>query len=222
MYGANKKVLSGEYALLVSLLLNSFGVELQVKSGVGISCISSVSYVFSRVFPQLTFGTWNYLIQIFVLALLVVLTRRFKVGYLVSLALSVAFGSLLDVYGAILPAPTTLFGEALCYAAGLFVVCFSIWMLQRCLMPILPFDAFVRDMTERFHLNFRRFKTGFDLTCLAISVTLSLVCFGRLQGLGIGTVAGALFTGSIVSSIAAVMDRRVTFRLKHRSMRVFA
>lgn len=218
----NKKVLSGEYALILSLLINSFGVELQVKSGVGISCISSVSYVLSQIFTGLSFGTWNYLIQLFVLFLLVVFTRRFKVGYLISVLLSVAFGGLLDVYASLIAAPVTPLGQALCYSFGFFITCFSIWMLQRCLMPILPFDTFTRDMTEAFHFHFRSFKTGFDLLCLTISVTLSLIFAGHLIGIGLGTVISAFFTGTLVSSIANVMDRKISFRIKYRPMRVFA
>lgn len=213
MVARKKKTWSGECTLLLSILLNSFGVALQVKSGIGISCISSVSYVLSKILPLFSFGTWNYLIQIFVLLMLVVLTRRFRPGYCLSLVLSVFFGRLLDLYSMFLPVPSTLPLQLLCYAFGLFTVCVSIWMLQRCMMPILPFDTFARDMTEHFHLDFRLFKTGFDLTLLTTSVVLSLVFCGGLVGIGLGTVLSAFLTGSLVSSIAGFMDQRISFRL---------
>lgn len=218
----HRKTFSGEYALVLALLLDSLGVELQVKSGLGISCISSVSYVLSQIFTGLSFGTWNYLVQIFVLALLVVLTRQWKLGYLVSLVLSVAFGSLLDVFAAVLTAPVTVMGQAVCYAVGFCVTCFSMWMLQRCLMPIMPFDTFNRDMTSFFHWNYRTFNTAFNLLCLGISVSLALVFTGHLVGIGLGTVISALCTGTLVSAIGGVMDREVSIRIKYRPMRVFA
>ena len=52
----------GELALLLIVIMNSFGVVLMLYSGSGISAISSVPYAFSEVFPQLTLGTWTYLI----------------------------------------------------------------------------------------------------------------------------------------------------------------
>ncbi|MCC8075796.1 MAG: DUF6198 family protein [Clostridiales bacterium] len=218
----HRKTFSGEYALVVALLLDSLGVELQVKSGLGISCISSVSYVLSQIFTGLSFGTWNYLVQIFVLALLVVVTRQWKLGYLVSLVLSVAFGSLLDVFAAVLTAPVTLVGQAVCYAVGFCVTCFSMWMLQRCLMPIMPFDTFNRDMTSFFHWNYRTFNTCFNVICLSLSVSLALVFTGHIVGIGPGTVVSALCTGTLVSAIGGVMDREVAFQIKYRPMWVFA
>lgn len=217
-----RKVMYGEYALFIALLMNSFGVELQVKSGFGVSCISSVSYALSQVFPALTFGTWNYVIQILVLLTLAVCTRQWKAGYLISMGLSVAFGSLLDVYGALLPAPETLTGRILCYGAGFFSVCFSVWMLQRCLLPILPFDEFTRDMADYYHVAFRKFKTGFDVCCLLSTVVISLVGLGHLTGIGAGTFISALCTGTAVAAIAGVMDSRLEFRLHYRFTGRFA
>ena len=49
----------GELALLLIVIMNSFGVVLMLYSGSGISAISSVPYAFSEVFPQLTLGTWT-------------------------------------------------------------------------------------------------------------------------------------------------------------------
>ena len=217
-----KKSFSGEYALLLSMMLDSLGVEMQVRSGVGISCISSVPYVLSRIFPVCSFGTWNYLSQIFILLVLVLCPRRFKPGYLISVGLSFLFGTLLDVYAGLIPAPDTVPGKGILFLAGLLIVCFSIWMLQRCLLPILPFDTFTRDMTECFHLSFPKFKTAFDLTCLSISVALSLLCFGHLVGVGFGTFFGAFFTGSIVAAITRVMDRHISFCIKYHTMERFA
>lgn len=218
----HRKTVSGEDALLLALLLDSLGVEMQVKSGLGISCVSSVSYVLSQLFTGLSFGTWNYLVQIFVLMLLVVLTHHWKLGYLVSLVLSVAFGSLLDVFAALLTAPVTVMGQVVCYAVGFCVTCFSMWMLQRCLMPIMPFDTFNRDMTGFYHLNYRTFNTSFNLICLGLSVSLSLVFTGHVVGIGVGTVVSALCTGTLVSAIGRIMDQEVSFQIKHRFMRVFA
>ena len=56
---------AGETALLLVLLINSLGVDLMSKSGLGISTISSVPLIFNNVFPIISFGTWNYIFQPF-------------------------------------------------------------------------------------------------------------------------------------------------------------
>ena len=44
-----KTTLRGELALIVAVIINSFGVVLMLYSGSGISAISSVPYAFSEV-----------------------------------------------------------------------------------------------------------------------------------------------------------------------------
>ena len=59
----NLPLFRGELALLLAVLVNSFGVVLMLYSGAGISAISSVPYAFSEVWPFFTLGTWTYLFQ---------------------------------------------------------------------------------------------------------------------------------------------------------------
>ena len=53
----NLPLFRGELALLLAVLINSFGVVLMLYSGAGISAISSVPYAFSEVWPFFTLGT---------------------------------------------------------------------------------------------------------------------------------------------------------------------
>lgn len=211
-----RKVIYGEWALVAGILLNSLSVELIVKSGLGMSSISSVPYILSLIMPQLSFGTWNYLIQCSTILLLIGATRTFKIGYLLSFVLAVFFGRFLDLFAAglhLIPDfPVIMVG---CYLAGMGIMSFGIYLLQRCLLPVLPFDVFVRDMSGHFNISFRTFKTGFDVSCLMITILLSVLMLGHIAGVGAGTVIGALFTGTIVSRIAAYMDRRYEFAVKH-------
>ena len=47
MMEERQTVLRGELALLLAVVINSFGVVLMLRSGSGISAISSVPYAFS-------------------------------------------------------------------------------------------------------------------------------------------------------------------------------
>ena len=58
-----RKVLRGEVALVIAVIINSLGVLLMLQSGSGISAISSVPYAFQQVFPHLTLGTWTYIFR---------------------------------------------------------------------------------------------------------------------------------------------------------------
>lgn len=51
MMEERQTVLRGELALLLAVVINSFGVVLMLRSGSGISAISSVPYAFSELSP---------------------------------------------------------------------------------------------------------------------------------------------------------------------------
>ena len=84
--------LRGEAALLLVVVMNSFGVVLMQHSGSGISAISSVPYGFSEVFPVLSLGTWTYLFQGLLVLSLFVMRRRFVPQYLLSFVVGFVFG----------------------------------------------------------------------------------------------------------------------------------
>ena len=72
-----KKILRGEAALVLAVIINSLGVLLMLQSGSGISAISSVPYAFQQVFPKLTLGTWTYLFQGLLICILMIMRKKF-------------------------------------------------------------------------------------------------------------------------------------------------
>lgn len=93
-----KVTLRGELALLIVILINSMGVVLMLRSGSGISAISSVPYAFSLVFPALTLGTWTYIFQGLLVLSLMILKKRFVPSYLFSFVAGFAFGKMVDIH----------------------------------------------------------------------------------------------------------------------------
>ena len=87
----------GELALLIAVLVNSFGVVLMLYSGAGISAISSVPFAFSEVLPKLSLGTWTYIFQGILVFSLMVMRKRFVPSYLFSFVVGFAFSEMLDV-----------------------------------------------------------------------------------------------------------------------------
>ena len=77
MMEERQTVLRGELALLLAVVINSFGVVLMLRSGSGISAISSVPYAFSELFPRVSMGTWTYIFQGLLVLSLMVLRKRF-------------------------------------------------------------------------------------------------------------------------------------------------
>lgn len=93
-----RPILSGELALAINIIINSFAVVLMLYSGAGISAISSVPFAFSEVLPHLSLGTWTYLFQGLLVLILMFLQKRFVPQYLFSFVVGFLFGQLVDVH----------------------------------------------------------------------------------------------------------------------------
>ena len=92
-----KKILRGEAALVLAVIINSLGVLLMLQSGSGISAISSVPYAFQQVFPKLTLGTWTYLFQGLLICILMIMRKKFVPSYLFSFVVGFAFGEMWSI-----------------------------------------------------------------------------------------------------------------------------
>lgn len=212
MNGTSLTRLRGELALLVAVVINSFGVVLMLYSGAGISAISSVPFAFSEVLPALSLGTWTYLFQGILVFSLMVLRRRFIPSYLFSFVVGFVFGQCLDLHELwINVLPTGLGWQVLYFILSYLLICLGIALSNRCLLPIIPTDLFPRELAQITGVPYSRIKIGFDATCLVITAAMTVFFLGHLEGLGIGTVLAALTMGKVIGLIGDFLDRHVTF-----------
>ena len=209
-----KHIWSGETALLIAVLINSFGVLLMIYSGSGISAISSVPFAFSEVLPQLSLGTWTYIFQGLLVLSLMVLRKRFVAPYLFSFVVGFVFGELLDIHELwISILPDALWLRLLYFIVSYLLISFGIALSNRCGLPIIPTDLFPRELAQITGVDYSKIKILFDTICLAVTAGMTYVFLGQIKGLGIGTVLAAFTMGKAVGMIGSRLDRRVRFTL---------
>ena len=207
-----RPVWRGELALLIVILINSFGVVLMLDSGAGISAISSVPYAFSESFPTLTLGTWTYIFQGILVAALMILRKKFVPTYLFSFVVGFAFSKMLDVYKTALAGLTMGIGYQIVYfIVSYLVICLGIALSNRCGLPIIPTDLFPREMADILKVPYSRVKIIFDVTCLAVTAGLTFCFLGHIKGLGIGTILAAFTMGKVIGMIGNILDRHFRF-----------
>ena len=207
-----RPVWRGELALLIVILINSFGVVLMLDSGAGISAISSVPYAFSESVPALTLGTWTYIFQGILVAALMILRKKFVPTYLFSFVVGFAFSKMLDVYKTALAGLTMGIGYQIVYfIVSYLVICLGIALSNRCGLPIIPTDLFPREMADILKVPYPRVKITFDVTCLAVTAGLTFCFLGHIKGLGIGTILAAFTMGKVIGMIGNILDRHFRF-----------
>lgn len=206
------KTISGELALLVAVMINSFGVVLMLYSKAGISAISSVPYAFSLAWPKLSLGTWTYLFQATLIISLMVMRKRFVLNYLFSFAVGFVFSEFLDLHELwITVLPTGLVWQILYFVISYVMICFGIAISNRCGLPIVPTDLFPRELAQITKVGYPKIKIGFDVICLAVTACLTVIFLGHLEGLGIGTILAAFTMGKGIGIAGNLLDKKVSF-----------
>lgn len=212
MAAAGVHTLRGELALLVAVVINSFGVVLMLYSDAGISAISSVPFAFSQVLPQLSLGTWTYIFQGLLILSLMILRRKFVWQYLFSFVVGFVFGKMLDVHELwINVLPDGLAFRVVYFVISYLLICIGIAISNRCGLPIIPTDLFPRELAQITGISYSKIKISFDVICLATTAAMTGLILGRLDGLGIGTILAAFTMGKSIGIIGTMMDKKVRF-----------
>ena len=199
------------FIFLLGLTCLSLGIVLVIKSNLGVSVATSPPYILSLYFTKISFGQWNYMVHGFVLLLLVVIVRKLTVKHLMSFLVAFLFGLFIDFFNSILVSFQVdgLLERFMVFIVGSLVISIGVAGFMKSNYPILPFDTFVKEITQTKNIKYSKFKTGFDLTCFTVSLVLSLVFFGKIKGIGLGTFISAIGLGSIIGFCLDLMNKYI-------------
>ena len=206
---------------VLGVAINSFGIVLITAGNLGTSPISSVPYVFSLEFSQLSFGMttfiWNIL---FIIIQVILLRRRFKPSQFLQIVANILFSSAIDVSSAILwfVDPQTLWERLLCVVLGCLILAFGIVIEVAPNVIVVPGEGLVRALSIVTKVRYGTVKVAFDVTLMVIATICSFIFFGGLNGIGIGTIISAVIVGLFINAINKLFkfpDRIRALALSH-------
>lgn len=205
-----KKELLKRYALFVlSLFVCAFGIALTRHSDLGMSPITSVPNIFSCKYTFLSMGVWLVLWHcLLILGQILILKHDFQPIQFLQLPLSFLFGAFTD-FGlwcvSFIPVPNYFVKLCLVFC-GVFVLACGVSLAVIANVILNCGEAFVKAIADKTGKNFGDLKVAFDVSCVAISVILSLFFFhGTIIGTRKGTVITALCTGFVVKKVTALI-----------------
>lgn len=187
---------------VLGLFIAGLGVAVTKKGELGVSPISSVANVLSLKFTFLTLGNWLIIWNcILILGQILILRRRFQLFQLLQIPLSFLFGYFTD-FGVWLLSFTKIdayYMRLLMVFLGTVILGLGISISVIANVILNSGEAFVKAIADTTHKEFGNLKVGFDITCMALAVTLSLLFFDfTIRGTREGTVIAALLTGFVV------------------------
>lgn len=183
--------------LCVGLSIMAFGVAFSIKAQLGTSPISSVPYVTSAI-SGLSVGTTTIIMNfMFVAIQIAILRKKYDWFQLLQLPAAIVFGVMIDVAEYII-SPITLsnyFQQWLICAAGIVLVALGVSVEVAAKFVTTAGEGVVLAICQVAPIKFGNMKVVFDVTLVCISVVLSLVFLGKLDGVREGTAAAAFFVG---------------------------
>lgn|SRR5574344_56461 len=195
----NKKIRCSCFVL--GIIINSFGIACITKGALGTSPISSVPYVLSLRFP-FSFGFFTFLVNaLFVITEIVLLRNKFRPVDFLQLAVNVIFSTFIDISMAVLAwlSPQNLFLQILTVVMGCTIMAFGICMEVIPAVLLVPGEGVVKAISRTFHFKFGSVKICFDVALLLLSLVMTMVFWGEIKGLGLGTIISALLVGKLVN-----------------------
>lgn len=195
--------------LCVGLSIMAFGVAFSIKAQLGTSPISSVPYVTSAI-SGLSVGTTTIIMNfMFVAIQIAILRKKYDWFQLLQLPAAIVFGVMIDVAEYII-SPITLsnyFQQWLICAAGIVLVALGVSVEVAAKFVTTAGEGVVLAICQVAPIKFGNMKVVFDVTLVCISVVLSLVFLGKLDGVREGTAAAAVFVGLLTKVFNKVIKK---------------
>lgn len=216
-----KKIrIHSEAAYFAAIILLSLAVALIASTNFGVSMVVAPAYILSLKVSWLTFGQSEYIIQGFLFVIFCIVMKKVKLVYFSSFLTGIIYGAVLDLWRKAVPHlnPSVTAPGALpmplrivYFATGMLLTAFSIALLFKTYLYPQVYDFFVKGVSEKTGIDRTRFKLAFDVCCLAVSFVMTLILFGEIRGIGVGTVIMTALNGIIIGLFGKLFDRFFVF-----------
>ena len=128
-----------------------------------------------------------------------ILRKNFKIENVLQIPVSIAFGYFIDLtmYMFFWVDPQNYVVKLISLLAGCVVLGFGVYMEVLADVVMLPGESFVRAIVQTWNTNFGTTKIIFDSSMTIMAGVLSVLFFGKLNGVREGTIMAALLVGFI-------------------------
>ena len=216
----NRKLkIPSEVVYILAVALLSLAVAMLTAANFGVSMIVAPAYLLSLKVGILTFGQAEYVIQAGLFIIFCIVMHGFRAVYLSSFVTCLIYGAALDLWRCIpffdpavtLPGSMSVPIRILLFALGTVLTSFSVALFYKTYLYPQVYDFFVKGVSGKYGIKLPRFKTCFDLSCLAVAAIMSLAFFGRFEGIGWGTLVIAPINGTVIGLFCRLFDKYFDF-----------
>ncbi|MGO0062782.1 YczE/YyaS/YitT family protein [Brevibacillus fluminis] len=195
---------------LVGIYILTLGISLAIRAGIGISPQSSLTRTMTVIFPQLSQGTFSFLLELLMLlGAYLVLPKDFKLKYFAGLIPALALSIFLDLNLLI----TSFIKIDLYYAKVMLLavadaaLAFGLYLMIQANLVLIPVDLFVNTLFKRTKMKWGNIKTIFDCSLLVVSACIGLIFLGEIKFIREGTIINAILVGQYIKLYTYLFKR---------------
>lgn len=216
-----KKIrISSELAYPIAIIVLSLAVSMLSAADFGISMIVAPAYLLSLKTGVLTFGQAEYVIQAGLFVVLCLILRKFKLVYLFSFATCLIYGFVLDLWrkipvfdpSVVAPGNMDLWIRIVMFVLGVALTAFAIALFFKTYFYPQVYDFFVKAVSSRYGIKLPLIKTIVDFSCLTASVIMTFAFFGKIVGIGWGTLFMTIINGTAIGLFSKLLDKFFDFQ----------
>ncbi|MBQ7714722.1 MAG: hypothetical protein IJT70_02510 [Clostridia bacterium] len=223
--GRRRIRIPSEAAYLPTIILIAFSVALTAAADFGVSMIVAPAYILSLKFDVLTFGLAEYIVQGLLFVIFCIIMKKVKLVYFTSFITGLIYGFILDMWRRFVPflnpeitppGSQPMAVRIVLLVAGMVLTSLAVALFFKIYIYPQVYDFFVKGLCKIKNIPTQRMKTGFDLCCLGVSMILSFIFFGKLNGVGWGTAIMTVFNGTLIALFERALDRYFIFDPKFK------
>lgn len=182
----------------------TMGVAISVKSGLGVSPVSSIPYTITCVFG-IEMGRATVLFHvILVIAQILLLRKAFQPKDLLQIPVGILFGMFTTFCNSLMtffPTPENLAVRLFMMIFSAVIIAFGIFLYVPADFIPLAGEGMMLAISKVTKIRFSTVKIIFDLSMVVISLITCLTVLHALGSVGIGTLAAAILVGSFLKVI---------------------
>jgi uncharacterized membrane protein YczE len=197
---------------IMGMYILALGIAFSVKSDLGVSPVSSIPYVLSRIF-HVSLGTTTIIVYLFYMLLQAVILRRdYKLINLFQIIASFLFGYFTDAAIwtiSFLPVSENYIIRFIYLGAGIACVALGVLFYLTTSLIALPTDGTVQAIAFKGGFKLHQVKIAYDCSSTLIALALSLIVLNKIDGIGIGTIVSALGVGKMLGVFTKLLKTRI-------------
>ncbi|WP_234122054.1 YczE/YyaS/YitT family protein [Clostridium hydrogenum] len=194
----------------IGMVILSFGIILNTKTGLGVSPIISIPYSISKIW-KVNLGNVTAIVYILcVFGQIVLRGRKFRIFDLLQIPMSIVISRIINFFNDIIVinCNNLIVNLILLFIAILLTGIGVVMTVETKFVPNAA-DGFTQAFSAKFGIGLGLAKNIVDVSSVITTVTIGFLFAGKVVGIGIGTLVAVLGVGRAIALVKVLVKNKI-------------